>query len=165
MAKINKKRLSALISSVFFTASILIGSWFLINNFKLFQTQYSQEYRVKYIENKYKKPYSEWLEESTKECINNSKKDISNAAKSNHNSFSWASETEKLNNLYEICAKGWSEKSPPTSEISIYYLRNNAFIFVMLIIATGFLSYVLGLLIAFWIPNSIKRFTKWLCNQ
>lgn len=165
MAKINHKRLLFLLIAISFLAEIAIGLWYLIQNFNSFELQYYNQRQIEYVDAKYKKPYFEWLKNSRKECIADFEKSIQFNTQHEKSSFHWGNKVEALDHIHELCEKGYSEILITQNETIVTYLKHIAGNMVAFLIAAAFLSYLISMLVVFWLPLAIRSFTYWITTN
>lgn len=162
MAKINRKRLLSLLSSINFIVLLVVGGLYMTQNFKPFKLWYYHQRNVEYVEAKYEKPYLEWLEESKAKCIADATKLPTNNPHKNNWLDSFATDADISNQISKLCEQGYSELLLTKNEVLAAYIKHMAINILMFVAIAAALSIFFGILLVHWLPMSIGKFARWL---
>lgn len=165
MGKINRKRLLTLMSLISLFMALLTGAWYLKEGFKPFESQYIQQRNIEFVEAKYKKPYLIWRQEEIAECITAARKEPIDDWHNQDWLESLASDADIMNTRINFCEQGVSLILVPKNEMRFAYLKYNAINIFQFIFVAALISWLLGMLLVYWLPLYFSKFTRWLTTN
>ena len=165
MRKVNRNKLLTLLSSINFLLLLVSGAWYLKGEFKPFESQYIEQRNVVFIETKFKKPYLVWQQEREAECIANARQEPIEDWHSRGWLDAFATDADIMNARINFCEKGVSMVITPRNEVILAYLKHNAIKILIFTLVVAPLSWLFGVLLVYWLPAGVSRFTSWLTTN
>lgn len=165
MGKINRKRLLTLLLSVNLLVVLASGVWYLKDEFKPFESQYIEQRNIEFIEDKFKKPFLVWRQEKEAECIANARQEPIEDWHSRGWLDAFATDADIMNARINFCEKGVSMVITPRNEVILAYLKHNAIKILIFTLVVASLSWLFGVLLVYWLPAGVSRFTSWLTTN
>ena len=165
MGKINRKRLLTLLLSVNLLVVLASGVWYLKDEFKPFESQYIEQRNIEFIEDKFKKPFLVWRQEKEAECIANARQEPIEDWHNRGWLDSLASDADIMNARINLCEQGVSMVIVPRNEVRIAYLKYMSIRTLLFILVATLLSWLFGMLIVYWLPAGISKFSRWLTTE
>ncbi len=155
----------ALLVSISFTALLGLGVWLLLQNYKLFESEYYNQRNIEYVEKNFKIPYKVWLEESRAKCI----AEASNSSTDKKNNKNWldslVTNSELSNQIYYLCQAGGYVAPVTKNEVIFAHLQSMASYILIFTFATTTLAYLFSSLLVRWLPSGFRKFIRWITTN